>query len=136
MTLNPLPAKQAAAKAYNAFNLAAFTVGTKLTNTINVAVQLQNAHGVSLAQIAGVKAYLSDNANGSTLTATVPTSTLAIGTNGVIIGVLTTNKAVEIITNALGQFDLNVIQTVGGTNYYLVVEMPDGSIVVSPVIGF
>src|SRR5438105_521520 len=108
---SPQPAKQSAAKAYNAFNLASFTIGAKASNTINVAVQLKGARGENVGQICLPDAYLSDNADGSTLTATVPTSTLAVGTNGVIIGVGSTNKAVRLLTNSSGQFDLNIIQT-------------------------
>ncbi len=136
MTLNPQPAKQAAARAYNTFNRCAFTVGTKSGNTINVAVQLQDARGQSISQIAKAKVYLSDNADGSTLTATATTSALAVATNGVLLDIPVTGKVCEVISNALGQFDLNLIQTSGGTNYYLVVVMPDGSISVSPVVGF
>jgi hypothetical protein len=133
---NPQPAKQAAARAYTAYNLSVFTVGAKATNTINVAVQLQDARGQNIAQIGYVDVYLSDNADGSTLTATVPTSPIVIGTNGVLIATPTATKAVSVITNKLGQFDLNIIQTASPVAYYMVVCMPDGSIVVSPIIQF
>jgi len=134
--LNPLPAKNAAAKAYNTFNLVSFTIGTKTSNTINVAAQLQDARGQNIAQIAHAKVYLSDNADGSTLTATATTSSIAIGTNGVILYTPVSDKMVEVISNSSGQFDLNIIQTASPTTYYMVVVLPDGSIVVSSAITF
>jgi hypothetical protein len=134
--LNPQPAKQAAARAYNTFNLAAMTVGAKVTNTINVAVQLQDARGQAVKQIGNCSFYLSDNADGSTLTATATSSALAIGTNGVLMVINVTGKYCDVITNASGQFDLNIIQTAGGTKYYPVVMMPDGSIIVGGAIQF
>lgn len=132
----PQPAKQAAARAYCVAGLATFTIGAKVANVINVAVQLQDVRQQSVGQITHVEAYLSDNADGSTLTATAATSALAIGTNGVIISTLTTEKAVLVISNKTGQFDINITQTATPQAYYLAVMMPDGSIVVSPIIQF
>jgi hypothetical protein len=135
-TVNPGPAKYAAAKAYNAFNLATFTIGTKSGNTINVAVQLQTARGQSVAQICQVMVYLSANADGSTLSGTATTSALAIGTNGVLLDITTTGLVCDVISNSSGQFDLNIIQTASPTTYYMVVCAPDGSIIVSGAVTF
>ncbi len=133
---SPRDAKFAATKGYNAYQLAAIVVGTKAVNTINVTVQLKEAGGQNVSKIVAVSAYLSDNADGSTLTATVPTSTVAIGTNGLILVVDVTNKVFQILTNATGQFDLNLIQTNTATTYYLVLVLPDGSLLVSGAIAF
>ena len=133
---SPQPAKQAPFKAFNAFNLVGWTVGSKTSNTINVALQLEDARGQAIQQVAHVELYLSDNADGSTLTATATTSALAVGTNGVILDTPVSEKVVDCITNGSGQLDINVIQTSGGTNYYLVARMPDGSVAVSPEISF
>lgn len=132
---NPLPAKQAAAKAYCAFNLASFTVGTEAADTINVAVVLKDARGQAVSGVKHVRVYLADLATGVDITATAPTSTLAIGTNGKIQAVEVTDKVLSILTNASGQFDLNVIQTAALT-YYMILEMPDGSIYASGAITF
>lgn len=133
---NPMPAKYAANKAFCAFGLATFTIGTKQTNTINVGVQLNDNHNVAIAQIAHAKVYLSDNSDGSTLTGTATSSALAIGTNGVILDTPVSGKIVDVISNAAGKFDLNVIQTASPTTYYMVIECPDGSIIVSSAITF
>ena len=80
--------------------------------------------------------YLSDNSNGSTLTATATSSALAIGTNGVLMVINVTGKYCDVITNTSGQVDLNIIQTATPQAYYPVVLMPDGSIVVGPIVQF
>lgn len=130
------PANQSASRAFNRFGLAKFTIGTKATNTIKVTVQLLNDLGQALTELVNCEMYLSDNADGSTLTATVPTSNLAIAALGFILGTLTTNKAVEIITNSSGTFDLNIIQTASPVTYYLTIIKPDGGLIVSPAITF
>jgi hypothetical protein len=137
MPSNPQPAKQAAAKAFNTFNMATFSIAAEgAGDTINVAVQLLDARGQKPGKICRCLVYLSDNADGSTLTATVPTSTLAIGTNGLILVVEVTNKVLTIISKNDGSFDLNVIQSADPVTYYMVVCMPDGSIAVSGAITF
>ena len=132
----PQPAKKAAARAYCRFGLATFTIGVKAANTITVTVVLKDERANALAEIVNAEFYLSDNADGSTLTATVPTSNLAIHSKGVIIGTLTTNKAGEIITNAVGTFDLDITQTASPVTYYLVIIKPDGGLLVSGAITF
>jgi hypothetical protein len=134
--INPLPSKQSAARAYEAFDIVTFTIGAKAANVINVAVKLQDCRGQVPIKPCAVTLYLSDNSDGHTLTATVPTSNLAIGTNGVIIGTLTTNKCIQIVSNAAGLFDLNITQTASPVPYYMVLVMPDGRILVSSVIQF
>lgn len=136
MVYGPQPAKQAAARAYNAFNLVTVTIGTKSVNTINVAIQLQDARGRGLAQVVHAKFYLASTSDGKTLSPTATTSALAIGTNGQLIAIDNTGLAAQVITDAFGRFDINIIQTAGGTNYYLVVCLPDGSIAISPVVAF
>lgn len=133
--INPLPAKSSAARAYNTFNVASFTIGTESADTINVAVQLKDARGKAIAQVAKVDVYLASDSGGATLTPTATTSALAIGTNGKLLGILTTGKVCSVISDASGRFDLNIIQTATPT-YYLVVVMPDGSISVSSAITF
>lgn len=130
-----LPAKQAPYKSRNAFNFVSFTIGAEAGDVINVAVACKTPKQGAIAERVAFTCYLSDNADGSTLTATVPTSNLAVGTNGVILGTLTTNKAVQLLTNAAGLVDLNITQTAAKT-YYLVVVMPDGSLSISGAITF
>lgn len=134
--INPLPAKLAAARAYNICNFVSFIVGTKSVNTINVAVQLKDAHNQNVAQITNIFCYLASNPSGLTVSPTAPTSNIVIGTNGGLAGLHSNAVGFDLITNALGQFDINITQTAGGTVYYLVVCMPDGSILPSTIIQF
>lgn len=136
MLRTPRPAKQSAARAFNAFGLATFTIGAKQTNTINVAVQLLDAQGNKPAAPVVGDFYLSDNSDGSTLTATATTSSLAVGTNGVLLDILVAGKMGRILSKSDGTFDINVIQTASPTTYYFVMVMPDGSIVVSTAVTF
>jgi hypothetical protein len=119
----------------NTYGACKFTVGAKLTNTINVAVQLADYRYNNIAQVAHSYVYLASTPAG--LLSAVPTSSpLVIGTNGQILLIDTVGLICRVVSNASGQFDLNIIQTAGGTPYYLVVLMPDGSIEVSPLIQF
>lgn len=138
MTLrtSPGPAKWSPFRAWNAFNRAAFTIGAKVSTTINVAMQLQDARAQSVAEICHCRFYLSDNSDGSTVTATATTSALAIGTNGALEGILTTGKVCDVITNALGQVDLNIIQSASPVTYYPVLVKPDGAIIVGGAVTF
>ena len=129
----PKDAKFAAAKAFCAFNLASFTIGAEASHVINVAVQLKDALARALAQIGHLRFYLSDSSDGHTLTATATTSALAIGTNGVLQNIEVTGKVGVVMTDTSGRFDINITQTAAKT-YYLVLQMPDGSIVVSGAI--
>ena len=134
--MNPLPAKNAAAKAFNTFNLATFTIPAKQTNTITVTVQLLDAHGKAIAEVAHCFIYLSDNADGSTLTGTATTSSIAINTNGALLLTVVADKMVQVISDITGKIGLDIIQTAGGTKYYMVVVKPDGGLLISSAITF
>lgn len=64
-----------------------FAVGAEGGNVINVAVQLVDAANNDLAVRGSVLAYLSDDSNGDSLTATAPSGGMVIGTDGVAIPV-------------------------------------------------
>lgn len=129
----PRPAKQAASYAYNRVGLASFTVGAKSVNTINVAVQLKDARGNNVAQVVGVQAYLATAATGIGL-GTATTSAIAIGTNGTLLDITTTGQSFDVVSDASGRFDINLIQSASPVTVYLVVIMPDGGIAVSTAI--
>lgn len=130
--LRRTPAKTSPFEAACVVDLATFTIAAQVSRTINVAMQLKDADGNALVVRGAVDAYLSDNADGSTLTASTPTSTVAIGTNGLLINQVT-DKAFKLVSNASGQVDINVINS-GSHTYYLALVMPDGGIQVSGAI--
>lgn len=129
----PTAAKNAQARAYNFFNMVTFTIAAEAAHVIKVTVQLKDARANLPAGVCRCHVYLSDNADGSTLTATVTTSALAIAALGVLELISVTGKAGDILTNATGAFDINITQTAAKT-YYLCIVMPDGSVVVSGAI--
>lgn len=132
-----LSAKGSGFRAYNRFNGADVTVGAKQTNTIRVGVQLREAaNNKKPAARCNVRCFLASDAAGSIITPTVPTSNVAVGTAGAIVTNDVTNKMFTVMTDATGFFDLDIVQTAGGTSYYLVVFLPDGGNVVSGVIAF
>lgn len=131
----PLPAKKAASYAYTRFEMATFTIGAEVGDTINVAAQLKDARGNAVAEVVGCKAYLSGAATGIGL-GTATTSAIAIGTNGTLLDITTTGKVFDVVTDASGRFDVNIIQTAAPVTVYLVIVKPDGGIIVSGAITF
>jgi len=129
-----LEAKVSPYKASCLVHRAVFVIGAETTDIINVGVTLKDALSQVPGGRAGVFAYLSDDANGDTVTGTTPTS-VAIGTNGLAIAMVA-GKAWQITTEADGTFDLNIQYTGGAATYYLAIRMPDGRLVVSDAITF
>lgn len=102
-----------------------FTVGAEDANVINVALQLNTAGSVF--------AYISDNADGSTVAGTAP-DTVAIGTDGLAIP-LVAGKAFQLVSESDGDIDINITED-GADTWYLVVVLSTGEIRVSPAITF
>jgi hypothetical protein len=111
-----------------------FTIGDEETDVINVAIQLTDNAGDPIEVAAAVRAYLSDDADGSSLAATAPDGGVAIGANGVAIP-LVADKAFELVSAADGTVDLDIEES-GAATFYLVLIMPDGRLVVSDAITF
>lgn len=120
--------------AVNGAKGASVTVGTKVSTTINALVQLKDAAGTNMAVRGSVFAYLSDNSNGSTITATVPDGGVVIGTNGLAIPVVAA-EAFQLVSGATGLVDLNITHS-GSHTYYLVVVLAQGTLAVSGAIAF
>lgn len=118
----------------NALAGADITVGTEAGNVINVAIQLEDAAGAAIATRASVYAYLSDDANGDSLIATVTSGAVAIGTDG-LANVIEAKKQFRLTSESDGDIDINITES-GGKTLYLVLVMPNGSLVVSPAITF
>ena len=117
-----------------AFSTVEFTIGAEAANSINVAGQLKDTN-VNFEGRAVLDVYLSTDAEGDNLAATAPDGDVAIGTNGVILAELVTDKYFKIITNADGQFDLDIGES-GALSLYLIVALPSGQIVASTIIEF
>ena len=101
------------------------TIGDQAGDVINVAVQLESASG-GFDYRTGVFVYLSDSQYGLSLAATAPDGGWAIGTDGVLIPVVT-GKAAYVVANGMGQFDIDITES-GSATWYLIVVKPDGKI--------
>lgn len=131
------PSKLNPFKSAGAFDLVTFTIGAKSGTTINVGLQLLTDEGQTLDASngpVGFHAWLSDNTDGSTITATTASGGVAIGTNGLALPIVA-SKDFNLVSNQAGLIDLNIIQS-STHNFYLAVQLPTGRIVVSSVIAF
>ncbi len=114
---------------------AVISVGTEGAGSIiNVTVQLiDKDNGNELAERIGVLGYLSDDAYGNSIVASAPDGGWAIGTDGLLIPIVT-NKAAWFVTENDGDLDINITHAGANKTMYLVLVMPDGQLVVSSAI--
>lgn len=113
---------------------AGFTVGAEDTNAITVNVQLKDKRGQDASQRLNVRWYLAGDAAGDTLTGTAADS-VAAGTDG-MVNTTTTGKAGNATCEADGDIDFVITYASGALTVYLVLVMPDGTLVVSGAITF
>lgn len=117
----------------NKFNTVTFTIGSESSDTINVAVQVEQ-QDQSLSERTSFLAYLSDDSNGDGV-ASAPSSGTTAGSNGEILAEITTDVVFLLKTNASGSVDIDINDT-GTPTFHLVVVEPDGSLSVSDAITF
>jgi hypothetical protein len=110
-----------------------FTIGDEAADVINVALQLKNPKFEALGTKGHVRCYLAADEDGNTL-ATPPT-TLAIGTNGLLVVEETSNGVFTLVSEDDGTIDID-ITIATAAEYWLVVMMPDGSVRISDAITF
>ena len=111
-----------------------FEIGREASNVVNVAIEMR-VGGQAVTERARGEFYLSDDANGDSLTATAPSGGLAIGTNGVILSEHTSGKHFTVISEADGSIDIN-IRHAGAKTWRLIAVMNDGRITPSAAIRF
>lgn len=115
---------------------ASFVIGAEAGgNEITVSIQLKDAAGDDLATAAALLAFLSDNSSGLDVSADAPSGGVAAGTDGSIVKEHTAELAFWLQSEADGDIDL-VITEAGADTWYLVLVMPNGSLVVSDAITF
>ena len=118
-------------------NGATIVVGDEASNVINVAVQFTDSKDGTIkdaGERVAVPWYLSDDADGDSLAGTAPSVGISIGTDGLLIESIA-NKAGLAVSEADGDFDIDIEEASVDT-WYLVLVMPDGSLVVSGAITF
>ena len=111
---------------------ATVTVAAEDSNTVAVSIQLEDGAGVELTDRASCLAYLSDDATGDSIAATAPDGGVAIGTDGLAIPLIA-GKCFLLTSEATGDIDLVVTES-GTATWYLILIMPDGSLIASDAI--
>ena len=127
------PAKTSPFK-HNLVGSATFVIGAEGSNIINVGIQLLDENFNELVERGSVRFYLSADSHGDAIAGTAM-DTIAIGTDG-LYQQLTAGKAGFLTSEADGDIDLNLTYASGALTVYLVLVMPDGSLVVSDAITF
>lgn len=113
-------------------NTASFVIGAETAHVINLGVQLKQGAD-AIEDAAAVHVYLSTDAVGDTPTAAA--DTIAIGTDGSIIGALIAHALVLVKSETSGHFDLNITEASAAT-YYAHLVLPSGAIVRSGALVF
>jgi hypothetical protein len=117
----------------NQVGSATFTPAAEDNDTITVAIQLVDAAGVAMATRCAIHFYLSDDADGDTIVAAA--TSLVAGADGVMIEAVS-NSAGLLISEVDGDIDIVIGDASGAASYYIVLIMPNGSLVVSDEIVF
>lgn len=110
-----------------------FTINTQVSTTINIEMQAQWG-GANVSQAYALYGWVSDTAGGD-LAASPPTSGISIGTNGIILNELVSEKLFLLLFDSDGQADIDMVQS-GADTFYLNFILPDGSISSSGAITF
>ena len=98
------------------------------TDTINVAVQInQGDESTAVAEAIAFQLYLSTDAAGQTVDA-APSGGFSTGTDGTILIEHTANVYADCITEADGDFDIDIVDTASASTYVNVI-LPSGQIV-------
>lgn len=122
-----LPAKHNPYRSIEELSVA-FTVGEEVGDVRNISVQVKDANGNNLTEPVSLTAYLSDDADGSSVTSSAP-DTVAIGTDGLAIP-LVADKVFQLVTEDDGHLDLDITED-GSATWYLVVVLPNGKLAIS-----
>lgn len=114
---------------------ATFTVGASHTDTVNVAVQLTDEAGADVVGPASVTVLLLTTAAGVAFNTLTLTTALAIGTDGALTE-LVTDEVSTVVTEADGEFDIDIKYTTGAGTLFVAVVLPNGILAVSTVVTF
>jgi hypothetical protein len=114
---------------------AVFTIGSELTDTITVNVQLIDANGDDEVLVTALWGYLSGDSGGTGIIGTAPTGGIAAGTDGTIVAEPVDNKLFLAESEADGDLDFT-LEEAGNNSFYLVLITPSGRMVVSDEINF
>jgi hypothetical protein len=109
-------------------------VGAEAAHVINVALQLKDEAGEDYAARGSVQAYLAADANGDTPNTTAPDGVDVIGTDGLALPIVA-GKHFQLVSESDGDIDLDITES-GAATMYLIVILPNGTLVASEAITF
>lgn len=112
-----------------------FTVGAESANTVTVNVQLKDADGDNVTAVHKIRTYKATTAAGTTVRNS-PATNDAAGATGTLIFTDGTLNFHTWLTNAAGSVDVVVTDASGAQTYFLIVEIPSGTISASTVLTF
>ncbi len=110
-----------------------FTVGSEVANVINVSLKLRNGDE-DLTQRVAINAYLSDDANGDSISSLAPNGGIVTGVDGVYMPIVN-HLTSRMVSEANGNIDIDMTHSAAKT-WFLVLVLPSGEIVVSSAIVF
>jgi hypothetical protein len=111
-----------------------FTIGAEATNVIKVTGTCYRDKRQASGQVA-VRVWLTQNTTSLAVAGTAPSGTVVIAAKGTIVNSPTAKLVHEVVTDANGEFDLNITEA-GTATWYLCVALPDGKVERSAAITF
>ncbi len=115
-----------------------FTVsaeGVPSADKVTVNVQLKDSDGDNITAVTKVRTYLATTAAGTTIR-NPPATNNAAGATGTLLFTDGTFNFNTWLTNASGSLDIVVTDASGAQTYFLIVELPVGTISASTVLTF
>jgi hypothetical protein len=100
---------------------------------------LKDAAGNNLTVVTAFHFYLSDNSDGSTITATTPNSISTVSGAPIVLARTldgTERKSGLVVSTATGSAQISVTYDGGAKTYYMGVILPSGKVVMSSAIVF
>lgn len=111
-----------------------FTIGAEAGNVIKVTGTVYGDRRKASGQ--GVlRVWLTQNTTSLAVAGTAPSGTVVIAAKGTIVASEVSKLVHTIVTDANGEFDLNVTEA-GVATWYVCVQLPDGSVVRSAAVTF
>ena len=107
------------------------TVGAEAANVINLAIQIRDGNGDDVKERMWLQYYVSSDANGDTVNSDL--GTLAIGTDGTILGEHTDDVLGLVLSESDGDIDFDFTSTSAQTAY-LHLLAPNGKKIASAAI--
>lgn len=113
---------------------ATIALEAEANDCITATIQFKDGAGTELATTVGCMWYLSQDAAGAAIADGAPSGGIAIVTDGLLIE-WTADLSGWVVSEADGDIDV-FLEDNGADTFYIVLVMPDGSLVVSDVITF